>query len=131
MALTSAFLDDGLQTQHQMRVIADKLPDFIDEEDDAAAGPFRVEIALDPFAEILDRDRKFILRAFDPANAGLFALAKRFAQRLNDFILVKCIVALVALRPSVGSTARNALFASTMCPFLPLWHSPPQLSELQ
>ena len=37
-------LGDGLEGQHQLRVVTDELADFIDQEDDAMAGRLGIEV---------------------------------------------------------------------------------------
>ena len=50
-------LGDGLQVEHQVGVLADELPDLVDQEDDAVAGAAAVEVLLDPLGEVLDGER--------------------------------------------------------------------------
>src|SRR5664280_1952389 len=63
---------------------------------DAVQRPLRVQILLDPFAEILDRNRKVVLGALDPTDARRLTLSQRFAERLDDLVLIEFVR--VALR---------------------------------
>ena len=95
-AVGSQFLDDRLQAEHQMGVGPDELADLVDQEGDPVLRALRVEVFLDPFAEVLDRDRELVLGAVEPAPAGRLALAERLAQRLDDLVLAEMVG--VALR---------------------------------
>jgi hypothetical protein len=47
-------LGDGLQVEHQVRVLADELADLVGQEDDAVALTAAVEVAPHPLGEVLD-----------------------------------------------------------------------------
>ena len=84
-------LGDRLQVEHQVRVGADELTDFIDQEHDAVLRPFGIEVLLDPLAEVLDRHREVVFGPVDPLFGCWLALAERFAESLDDFIPVELV----------------------------------------
>jgi len=82
---------DRLQVEHQMRVGADELADFVNEEDQPAVGAFRVEVILHPLAEVFDRQRKAALGAVNPLFGGFGAELERLRKGCHDFVAMKMI----------------------------------------
>ena len=62
---------------------ADELPDLIDQEEEAVLRPLRVQVLLDPFAEVLDGQREVVLGTVDPLLRGVLALPERLGKGLR------------------------------------------------
>ena len=85
------FLGDRLEIEHQMRVGADELADFIDQEEQSVVRPLGVEILLDPFAEVLDREGETALPPRRSTSRGIWALAERLGEGLDHLIPVEMV----------------------------------------
>ena len=51
----------------------------------------RIDVFLDPFTEVLDRQGKIVFRPVNPLLGSRLALAQGFAERLDDFIPVELV----------------------------------------
>ena len=78
-----------LEIQHQLRVIAYVLSDFIHQENHMVVVAFAVDIFLDQLGKIFDADLIAFRRFLAPVTGGGFAHKAHLVQDINDVILNK------------------------------------------
>ena len=78
-----------MQVEHEVRVVADELADFIHEKDDAVILASTVEVFFDPFGEGVDGQADRVLRLVEPGFGGCEALAQSFGERFYHLVFLE------------------------------------------
>ena len=87
LAGSAQILRYRLEIQHQLRVIAYVLSDFIHQENDMVVVAFTLDIFLHQLSKIFDADLIAFRRLFTPVTGGGFAHETHIVQNINDVIL--------------------------------------------
>lgn len=110
-------LDDGLQVEHQLRVLSDELADLIDEEVEPEAGRLPVDVLPGHSRKILDRDAVVLadlphytqrLRLGHTEVLGIRPRECRLARRRQCLAV---LLPFAAVHPQIGLLERRELAA--------------------
>ena len=91
-------LRDGLQVEHQLAVLADELPDLVDQENQAVLRAPGIQVLLHPLAEVLDAQREVRFGGVHPSFGGFLALPGGLREGVDDLVAVEG-VGVAFLRP--------------------------------
>jgi len=82
-------LRDRLQIEHPVRIAANKLPNFIHQEDQAMIWALFVEVGLDPVTEMLDRQHEMLFGPINPLLGSFRTLTGRRRPGRDDLIAME------------------------------------------
>ena len=89
LALLTQFLGHSLQIQHQLRIIADILADFIHQKDDMVITALLFEIGLHTFGKVLNANLVGFCCFFAPVTGSRFTHEIHCHQNIHNCILNK------------------------------------------